>query len=377
MLKRRSQVKRQGFHAYSGDHLEICRDIVESCWNGTYFQTSNGHFKDFYLRDFAFCVKGLLRLGYRTEAKKTLLYSIEVFKKKGHVTTTISPDKQAYDVPRYAADSLPLLVHAIRQVDPTILRTHERFFLQQIQEYYDKVFDPDTSLVTTRTFFSSIKDLSERYSSTYDNCMLSMLRDDLTALGFFNPLKEHDIKNAILKTLWNGRFFYEDTTKQNIVTGDANVFPFWCGVISSRDAFGMFRPCLHEMQQTGLDTPFPLKYSSAQEPIGRMVWFEPFSGGYERDTIWAHLGLCFLEVVQQYHEYHFQSYLRQYQVLIEKYKTFLEVFDRKGSPFTSTFYTCDEAMLWAAWYHDLATKDKISNKQQAKISNAHNKGRKR
>ncbi|MBI2147742.1 hypothetical protein HYU19_04685 [Candidatus Woesearchaeota archaeon] len=347
MLERKKGVLANGFHQYDGDTVEICRDILDDCWTGTHLKASNGHFQDFWTRDFCFCVRSLLKIKNKDRVIQTLKYAIGVFEQHGVVTTTISSEGMPSDFPQESADSLPLLVRAIRLADPGLMQQHEQFFLDQIQAYYDRVFDPVASMVTTRRFFSSIKDLTLRYSSTYDNCMLAMLKDDLEAMGFFNPFKEYDIRSAIMENLWNGDYFYEDTRKKPIVTGDANVFPFWTGVVHSRE---MFASCLRQIQKARLDIPFPLKYSSEKETISNTVWFEPLAGRYERNAIWMHLGLCFLEVVQKYHDFFFREYLKKYTALIEQHKTMLEVFDPDGKPLQERFYITDEAMSWAAMY---------------------------
>jgi hypothetical protein len=77
---------------------------------------------------------------------------------------------------------------------------------------------------------------------------------------------------------------------------------------------------------------------------------EFFAGDYERDPIWMHLGLCFLDVVKRYDGKSFSQYLMQYKSLIEKHKNFIEVYDAKGAPFHTKFYHADESMLWVSKY---------------------------
>ena len=69
MLKRR--VFFSGFKRFKGDAQTICKTIVGRCFNGTYFQTSLGHFDLFYMRDFAFCIEALLKLGFEKDPSTT------------------------------------------------------------------------------------------------------------------------------------------------------------------------------------------------------------------------------------------------------------------------------------------------------------------
>ena len=71
MFSRKLKVTSKGVKKYSGNATEICKQISEDCWNGTYFQGSAGHFSQFWLRDFAMSAPALSKLGYRKEIKKT------------------------------------------------------------------------------------------------------------------------------------------------------------------------------------------------------------------------------------------------------------------------------------------------------------------
>jgi len=195
-----------------------------------------------------------------------------------------------------------------------------------------------------------MKDYAKRHSACYDNCMLSMLRDDLSALNFYNPFSDYDIKKAIINNFWNGDYFYEDLSKQKAVTGDANVFPFWCGVVDAKEIFDI---CLKQIDKAKLTKPFPLKYSSDPKKTSRMHFAELFAGGYERDSVWMHLGLCFLDVVKRYDKQRFKGFMKQYKEIIKKHRNFLEVYDSKGEPFHTPFYFTDESMLWVSKYLSL------------------------
>jgi hypothetical protein len=353
MFRRSRYVRKHGFHKYSGDDVKIAEQIIDSCWNKEkqYFQVSSGHFNEFYCRDFGICAEALVKLGHKEKVIKTLDYALSRFKKHGSITTSISPSGKCFDFPYYAVDSLPFIIHAIRVSNAKdVLKRYKDFLVKELDNYYETVFDNSVRLVRNDRYFSSMKDYSKRESACYDNCVLSMLSDDLSEIKFYNPFSDYDIKRSILHNFWSGEYFYDDLSQQKIVTGDANVFPFWCGVIDSKHLFEL---CMASIEKARLAKPFPLKYTTKPERIHRMHLLEIFAGDYERDSIWAHLAMCFLDVVKKYDKKRFTTYMQQYRQLILKHRNFLEVYRRDGEPFHTRFYHADESLLWVAKYLSL------------------------
>ncbi|MBW2964593.1 hypothetical protein KY363_03975, partial [Candidatus Woesearchaeota archaeon] len=300
MFRRSIKVRKQGFRRYKGTPEQIAEQIIEDCWNKekNYFMVSAGHFCEFYARDFGMCAEALVKLGHKKRVIQTLEYALSHYARHGRMTTTISPNGKCFDFPVYGADTLPFIIRAIRVAGAeNLLKKYSAIITSEIDFYFDNVFDRTTDMITQGRHFSSMKDYSKRHSSCYSNCMLSMLRDDLAMLDYYNPFVKHDVKGAIMKSLWNGRFFHEDISKSATVTGDANTFPFWCGVTPKNSVFSK---CVSAMEKAGLTAPFPLKYWSKRSKTAKVIWNEFFAGDYERDTIWMHLGLCFLDVVKMY-----------------------------------------------------------------------------
>ncbi|MBW2967810.1 hypothetical protein KY362_04955 [Candidatus Woesearchaeota archaeon] len=348
MFRRARHVRRRGFHQYGGSPEDIARGIIDECWDKKrqYFRVSAGHFNEFYCRDFGMCAEPLVKLGYRKQVISTLKYALEKFRKHGRITTSISPHGKCFDFPYYGADSLPFIMRALRVAKATsLIREYKGFLQGEIEYYHTNVFDPDADLVYAHRHFSSIKDYARRPSSCYSNCMMFMLADELTRLKLHNPFPTKRIKTKILKTFWNGAFFYDNLSLPECPTGDANTFPFWCGVDRSRKHF---RCALNSLEREGLTTPFPLQYYTHPEKLHEYHLFEFFAGDYERDAVWVHLGLCFLDVVKMFDRKLLKLYMAQYSGLIEKYNNFLEVYDSKGRPFHNRFYYSDESMLWVS-----------------------------
>ncbi len=348
MFLRSIRVRLFGFKKYSGNADEICRKIVDECWNGKYFQVSSGHFSEFYTRDFGWCVDSFLKLGYKKKVLKTLEYVLDAFSKSGRVATTISPSGRVFDFPKYSPDSLVFLMKALDAAKAVKLISKYRDFLNtEIKKFYENVIDPKTGLVK-KAHFSSIKDHAIRKSSCYDNVMAAMLSSILKRhKQLKNPLEKYDFKKIIFENFWTGSYFLDDLSGIKTVTGDANLFPFWTGVFSSKIMMGK---AFKKIQEERLDRPFPLKYSRNSIRQKFLLLTKFFTPSYEKDTIWMHMGPLYVQMVEKIDRKKASLYKKKYGEVIEKYMNFLEVFDRKGKPYNTPFYYSDESMSWAANY---------------------------
>ncbi len=344
MMRHARHVKTYGYPRHEGDVKDICKAVVENCWNGAYFQTSAGHFNHFWMRDFAFCADALKRCGHKTRALQTMEWALEHFARHDRVTTHITRFGMPVDFPCMAVDSLALLARSLHILKAKgLVREYQDFLERKADEFARRIIDPAVNMVR-KGHFSSIKDHAVRLSSTYDNSMAAMLKGDLDALQIKNPLRAFDIMARIRDELWNGRYFAEDMTKRFTVTGDANTFPFWCGVFTDKK---MARSAIASIVREGLDRPFPLKYTKTI-PQNLIPFYDWISGGYERNNVWVHLGLCYMDVVRSVDKKLFKTYLDTYGTLIEKRGNLLEVFTPEGAPFQSMSYAADHDMIWAA-----------------------------
>ncbi len=349
MFSRRIRVLAFGLKKYKGNPEEICRQIVEDCWNGKYFQASTGHFNGFWTRDFGWCVKSLVKLDYRKECVKTLDYALSRFQKYGRITTTINHSGVPFDFPDVLApDSLAYLLYALAAVnDKGLVEKYKSFLEQQVDFYLKYILDEKNGMIRRNIHLSSIKDHSIRNSSCYDNCMLAVISKSLDKLGLKNPLNIYDYKRIIVKNFWNGKFFEDDVSKKGYVAADANIIPFYFNIVTDKR---IRRLCFDAIKKEGLDEPFPLKYAATKRRVSRMIIEEVFAQGYERNTIWMHIGLIYISELMKSDKKEARQMLERYTKLIERYRTFVEVFSPSGKPFKSMYYHADEGMLWAGNY---------------------------
>lgn len=351
IFKRALRVKSIGTKKYSGNAKQICRQIVKDCWNQSYFQVSNGHFTEFYTRDFGLCTESLINLGYRKEVEKTLNYVLDIFKKNDKITTTINPDKRSFDFPYYASDSIPFLTHSLTKLNSKkLISKYSDFLNNQIKKYYDIILDKETGLVTKKRYFSSIKDYAKRKSSCYDNIMVAFLENNIRKLNLKNPFRDYNLKKTIKDNFWTGTHFIDDLSGYDFITGDANVFPYWTGIFTSKK---MIKSSIDTIRKNGLDKPFPLRYYHKNIKEHDMISVEVFAKDYEKDTIWMHLGQAYLDVVKNVDKKLLERYLEQYEKLIEKNKNYLELFNSNGTPYKTFFYYADEGMLWSSMFLNL------------------------
>jgi hypothetical protein len=339
--------KINGRKKYGGNARNICKKIINDCWNGKYLMTSNGHFKQFWVRDFGWCTKALVNNGYKTRVVKSIEYALNTFEQKNNITTVIDNKDNCLDFPNYPADSLPWLVNSIiLSKSKKIVDEHAGFIEEQARKYVRLVVDKRTGLAKQQ-HFSSIKDYSIRKSSTYDNTMICMLQKGLEKLGLENPLENTNTKRKMLDKLWTGYYFKNDLVDSSI-TGDANVFPYSAGVFTNKS---MIKTSIKLLVKEKLDTPLPLKYSVPD--VWHPIIFYELVKNYQGSTIWTHMGPLFIQLVKKIDKKKAEEYKKRYKNIIEHYGNYLEVFNEDLTPFETVFYNSDESMLWAANYLDL------------------------
>ena len=215
--------------------------------------------------------------------------------------------------------------------------------------------DKKTNLIKTDKNFSSIKDNAKRQGSCYDNCCAAVIAREAKLLHLKTTLDFNTIKNKIKEKFWIAEYFRdtEEKTRKNAkkdtqetvyVAGDANTFPFWFHIFTEKE---MGEKAIKAVQKEKLETKFPLKYTSFI-PNNFFFPLSLLAPNYEGNTIWAHMGLCYIDVVARTNKALARKYLKEYEEQIKVHKTFLELYDAEGNPYKSFFYITDEGMLWAS-----------------------------
>jgi hypothetical protein len=171
--------------------------------------------------------------------------------------------------------------------------------------------------------------------------------DDLSIfLELDNPFKDFNYKKLVKDIYWNDFCFIDDLSGKQLVTGDANVFPFWSGLFNSRK---MLKSSIDAIRSYDLDKPFPLRYYNS--PDAEMIKLEALAPNYEQNTVWTHLGALYIGLAKKVNKKLYNQYLVEYDRVIEHYRNYLELFNPDGKPYKSKFYYADEGMLWASIFH--------------------------
>jgi len=351
ILRHSLRRKVSGYEKIEGDASEICRKIVDDCWNGRFFQVSTGHFNQFYSRDFGWCTDALLSLGKRKQMAATLRYALERFRKAGGIHVAITPNGKPFNFPNwYSPDSVAYLFRSIVKVgDKKLIQKYRSFLKKEAKKFYTTVIDQKTGLVKPKTF-SAMKDHAMRKSSCYDTVMVAVMQESCKKLGITVP--KHNYENILKKYYWNGEYFLDDLSGKTYIAADANLYPFYFGIFKS---VKMLKKAFGHIQHNGLDDPLPLHYTK-KTTHPRFILAEQLVPGWEASSIWPQMGLPYIELLMRIDKKKAKMFLDRYTQLIEQNKNFIEVYDDKGKPYKSILYSADEGLSWASMYLHLIKK---------------------
>ena len=203
--------------------------------------------------------------------------------------------------------------------------------------------------------FSAHRDTVENRSNAYGNTMVALLAKTIAETGWFDsPLERHfdgDYGRLLVEHFWDGDHF-RDALGDDTVSGEANVWPFYAGVVAEPD---LMRPALAYLDAQGFCDPLPLRYETTRRPE-REVWLtRHVLPDYQGSTVWTSLGAMYLQVLRQVDPALATDGTNGYIELIERDGTFWEVLDRHGRNYVSPRWIMigEEAMLWSAIFLDV------------------------
>ncbi|MEM4755728.1 MAG: hypothetical protein QW594_01205 [Candidatus Woesearchaeota archaeon] len=345
MLQRKRTVKKNGFKTYPGQAASIVKQIIAECWNKehTYFQTSTGHYCQFYARDFGLSTPALLALGYTDKVAQTLSYALHHYRLHGHIAVMLTPEGKGFDYPTYAPDSLAFVLYSLSclfenkpSLATPLLENYKPFLEQEIVFFANTVLDKQGMVLPKH--FSSIKDHAIRRSSCYDVCMAFLVQQCAKKLNLtIKPscLSTANYPALLRRHYWTGTYFLEDLSGRKTISADAQVFPFFTGPIQpNSEGKTIFVKVFHTINKQELARPIALRYTKEETPGHAWHWTRWLSPGYETITYWPHLGLAWMQVLSHYSSLYppanqeIDYQLNAYTALLLHYKTFLEVYEK-------------------------------------------------
>jgi hypothetical protein len=346
----------RGHRRHAGDAVTVLRAVVTSCRDGSHLDASGGHFRQFWTRDFGFSAPALVRLGEGPMVDSSLEWALGAWERRGRVTTTIFPGRRPADVWDYGVDSLPLLLRALRAAPSgeRLVARHGAFLAAEVRRFGETVIDPATGWVRDDRPFSTHRDTVRTGANAYAHAMVALLEGELRETGWFPPPFAPGAADRLVAGFWRGDHFAEGragTAEEAQVTGDANVVPFWLGVVPDDLGAG---PMLARLEQEGLARPLPLRYAA-----GRSRHEDRLQGAllpdYQGSAIWTSLGLMTLDVMDRLGAPGADAAIARYAALVERDGTLWEVLADDLRPYRGRLglWRADEAMLWAAILLDL------------------------
>jgi hypothetical protein len=353
------RIRRQfrGHTRHGGNAASIVRACIEACWNGRTFTASPGHFDMFWTRDLSFSVPSLVRLGYRERVRESLSYALGVWTSRDHqITTTIHYFDRPGDVYEYGVDSLPLFMAALRAAGASdLVERHRPWLAAEIDHFYAMVVDPGTGLVRSDRKFSAHRDTVVNRSNAYGNTMVALLAKTIGETGWFvSPFERHfegDYGRLLLEHFWDGDHF-RDALGEETVSGEANIMPFYSGVIGDPD---LVASALAYLDAHGFCDPYPLRYETCRRPE-REVWLtRHVLPDYQGSTVWTSLGAWYLQVLRTVNPGLAAAETARYVAWIERDGTFWEVLNAEGENWVSPRWIMigEESMLWSAIFLDV------------------------
>jgi len=354
-IRLRRQFRGHTRHAGSAD--EIVAACIERCWNDRTFTASPGHFDMFWTRDLSFSAPSLVRLGHGERVRASLGYALDVWtRRRRHITTTIHYFDRPGDVYEYGVDSLPLFLAALRAADAEELVERHRPWLEaEVAHFVDRVVDPATGLVRADRKFSAHRDTVVNRSNAFGNTMVALLAKTIAETGWFaSPLERHfagDYDRLLLDHFWVDDHF-RDALGDETVSGEANIWPFYTGVIGDP---AIVAPALAYLDRHGFCDPYPLRYETSRRPE-REVWLtRHVLPDYQGSTVWTSLGAMYLQVLRTVDPVLEATERARYVDWIERDGTFWEVMDANGQNWVSPRWIMigEESMLWSAIFLDV------------------------
>ncbi len=361
----------RGHPRHGGTAEEILRAGLEGCWSGRYLTASPGHYRQFWTRDTGFAAPALVRLGgpWPERLLETLAWAIGIWRqRRSHVTTTINPLLRApVDLFDFGVDSLPLLLASLRSLrvaaPPEIARrarnlveANRDWLAEEVEHYVETVVDPGTGLVRSDRHFSAHRDTFRNASTAYANTMLALLAKTVAATGWGPAvggvaLREGagatpDWSILLRRHFWAGDRF-RDRIGSNETSGEANVWPFFAGVVEDRE---MLAAALATLRREGYATPVPLRFVTSHRNDDLMLVFRLYSADYQTTTAWTSLGSMYLSLLREVDRAGAAEELERMRVGVERDGTLWEVVDAHGRGWRSRsrLSVSDHSMLWGA-----------------------------
>ncbi|MDF1662567.1 MAG: hypothetical protein P1V97_12400 [Planctomycetota bacterium] len=316
---------------HPGSASEICKTIVETCWNGDFFCAAKSEPGLFSMRVFAFAIKDLIALGHHDRCQQTVEWALDHYVRRGRITPYVSAEAGAVEPYGYSSDALPFLFHTLKELGQSSLRgPYQALIDREILLYKEALIETASQDLRVERFFDSFKNSLHFPGSCYSHCMVAWCSELLTTLEWDNPLKDFELKATVNHWFWIGKFFRNHHSSLNdpLLSADANFWPFWCEL--SEDRAVRLAKCVEALHDEGLDEPFPLKYHRERLSERELQPWRRDAPNIHGDSIGTVLLAPWIELVHEVKPERALRYLTQIKGRLEQDGNLYEAYDPDG-----------------------------------------------
>lgn len=381
--------------------------IIKQIHTFRYTQTNpyvitGGHFHQLYVRNLGIFFNALLDpripsseedwINRQAIVLKTVALDLETFRQAKRDFTTIVPLAKnrvtAMNIYTRPSDSLFGILYALRALtDPRfiietfpaatkvkpihmlqtqkaakkLLATYSPSLCFLIKQYLDEIMDAQTGLVQTTISLASARDGIRRQSAFYDNVIAWSTCQLANKLGI-KKISGKDLlqwKQRIITAFWDEeeQIFLDDlaqeTKRQKLFSADAFII-YSTGFLNpdNPQEKKYFLGMIEYVKRHDMDSPFPLNYSTRNEPK-KLHWpVKYFAPSYMGRSIWSHWGMEYIKILicLQKDDKNFLSdakkHLTAYEKNIAKYGGYPELYNMSGKPLSNRLY---KSVLHNGW----------------------------
>jgi hypothetical protein len=252
------------------------------------------------LRDFAFTLTSLIKLGHAERCKETLNWILEHYSKKQRITPFIEAEQGPLEPHGYTCDSLPFLIYCLDTLKQESLTSkHHSLLKSEAQLYADILLDPDTGDLKTHRSYGGFKHSLSFPGSCTDHSMVAWCTKLLSAKDIHRGLEDRarESRAMINQWFWAGQYFRNDTySSPPICSADANFWPYWCDLVDQREL--RLPLSIEAIHDQGLDEPMPLKYHRETHSDLALEPFKNRLPNYQGNSVCTLLSSHWIELVK-------------------------------------------------------------------------------
>lgn len=343
---------------FPGNARQVCEAVVSDTWNGTFYETSLGHYDYFWMRDFGTVAKSLTEIGHKKEVHQTLAWALKHYRKANHVTICIDRKGRAFSAPgRQSIDALPWLVHSLQVSGFPLTKQDKEFLNRRIKAYCKKYLNKHSGHLKKRRLFNELRDAVHYDRSAYALALTGRLSIAAGELGLTFPYPSSRYADELISHYWTGSYFRTDAETDDF-SAECALMPFFLGVINDP---ALAQATFDYILKEKLETPYPLTYSKGRLKFRYRFMMGPLAmPNYTGNTIWTWHATFYLHLLSQYKRPEYAKEYTKFASLIERHGNYPELVNADGSWYYAPFYRADPGMVWAALFLELPVPKKVT-----------------